>query len=362
MARKPKHEEHENHERWLVSYADFITLLFAFFVVMYSISSVNEGKYRVLSSSIISAFSQPAQSLSPLRFNDNKKNPIEQNKLLLEQQSNKYDRIGVDYEVIPTVQEIANMEMISDEVEKKLKSLVDQDLVNIHKTNKGVEIEIKSNILFGSGQAVLQKSAKPALEQIAKVIGPLQNPVNVEGFTDNVPISTLVFPSNWELSAARAANVVHLFSKLGIDPNRMSAIGYGEFKPVASNDTPEGREKNRRINIIVLNRKTKDRQRLGALEPRKPTLLSSPQQINPIGESIREVMGQGTVIPLPMVDPGNGKKPAQRDGGVKSTETSAASKNSAGSLDKKYPGTNHKPKLLRLPPPTMLPNGKGSNP
>ena len=129
--------------------------------------------------------------------------------------------------------------MIADEVAKKLKPLVDKDIVNIHKTNKGVEIEIKSNILFGSGQAVLQRSAKPALLQIADVLKSLKNPVNVEGFTDNIPIQTLVFPSNWELSAARAASVVHLFSNSGIKPQRMSAIGYGEFKPIASNATEE---------------------------------------------------------------------------------------------------------------------------
>ena len=359
MARKRKHEEHENHERWLVSYADFITLLFAFFVVMYSISSVNEGKYRVLSSSMINAFSQPAQSLSPIRYGEDMRSPVIQHKVLMES-ADALDRVGVDYQVMPTQREIAKMEMIADEVEKKLKPLVDKNLVNIHKTNKGVEIEIKSNILFGSGQAVLQKSARPALERIAEVIRKLKNPVNVEGFTDNVPIHTSVFPSNWELSAARAANVVHVFSGLGVAPDRLSAIGYGEFKPVASNDTPEGREKNRRINIVVLNRKTKDRQRLSALEKPKPAPPSSSTKINPIGESIRKVMGQGLLIPLPMVQPST----APNTG----TQTSPQSLQSPPSRqqravdEKPSESKPSQPKLLRLPPPTMLPFGKADSP
>jgi len=370
MARKKKHEEHENHERWLVSYADFITLLFAFFVVMYSISSVNEGKYRVLSSSMISAFSQPTQTLSPIRYGEDMKSPVLQNKVLQEHQ-NKMERIGVDYEVVPTMQEVAKMDMISDEVEKKLKPLVDQEVISIHKTNKGVEIEIKSNILFSSGQAVLQKSAKPALGEIADVIRKLENPVNVEGFTDNIPIRTLVFPSNWELSAARAANVVHLFSQLGIDPNRMSAIGYGEFKPVADNATEQGREKNRRINIIVLNRKVQDRQRLSELEPRKLMPDNTGQQkLNPIGDSIRQLMGQDLLIPLPPVEIGGNRT---NSSGKKQNTTSTPSRQPDGKVDSgssnsQTPASpdensqNSKPKLLRLPPPTMLQFGKGSNP
>jgi len=361
MARKRKAEEHENHERWLVSYADFITLLFAFFVVMYSISSVNEGKYRVLSSSMVNAFSQPAQSLSPIRYGKDYKAPIVQHKVLLENQE-KFDRVGVDHEVVPTTQEIAKMEMISDEVEKKLKPLVDKEIVNIHKTNKGVEIEIKSNILFGSGRAVLQKSAKPALEKIAEVLKKFKNPVNVEGFTDNVPIHTLVFPSNWELSAARAANVVHLFSSLGIDPNRMSAIGYGEFKPVASNETETGREKNRRINIIVLNRKIEDRKRLTALESKKTSGSASQKKLNPIGESIQKMMGQGLVIPLPIIQPGG--SPTNRSGNIAPENSVQPLRlnpaNSAKNSGEKA-AVKDKPKLLRLPPPTMLPMGKGDN-
>lgn len=362
MARKRKAEEHENHERWLVSYADFITLLFAFFVVMYSISSVNEGKYRVLSSSMVSAFSQPAQSLSPIRYGKDLKSPVLQHKVMMD--PNSLSRVGVDHQVVPSTQEIAQMQMIADEVEKKLRELVEQDIVNIHKTNKGVEIEIKSNILFSSGQAVLQASAKPTLVKIADVLKDLKNQVNVEGFTDNVPIHTLVFPSNWELSAARAANVVHLFSKSGISPKRLSAIGYGEFKPQASNATPEGRKKNRRINIVVLNRKEKDRKRLTALEP---GAIAGVKKINPIGESIRNAMEQGLVLPLPMPQPVAEPpvSPPSMANPIKAPTLLGGAPDRDQKPKEQQPKDQQlkqQPQPMRLPPPKLLPLGKGMAP
>ena len=254
MARKKKAEEHENHERWLVSYADFITLLFAFFVVMYSISSVNEGKYRVLSDSIASAFDPTREGL-PIKLNSPLRPPIIERNILTPNR----DPVKVEREfpesnpgLKPSAKDKANLEKISSQVEKNLKPLIDQDQIKISKNDLWVEIEIKSNILFTSGNASLAVAARPVLRKIAGILKTTDNQVQVEGFTDNVPIDTEEFPSNWELSAARAASVVHLFSNQRVDPNRLSEVGYGEYKPIASNSTPEGRSKNRRISIVIL--------------------------------------------------------------------------------------------------------------
>jgi chemotaxis protein MotB len=262
MARKPKHEEHENHERWLVSYADFITLLFAFFVVMYAISSVNEGKYRVLSSALVTAFSHPQRTVEPIQYGTPLRSPIIQHDAMVKD-DNAVSRVGVDHRIMPTAKEMADMQKIADEIKHNLKDLIDKQLITVTKTNLGVEIEIKSNILFASGVALLSSQAISPLRKIAAVLAKTSNDINVEGYTDNVPISTAHFPSNWELSAARAASVVRLFSKSGIDPERLKAIGFAEHQPIADNSTEFGRSKNRRVAIMVLNKPDEKRVSVG---------------------------------------------------------------------------------------------------
>ena len=254
MARKKKKEEHINHERWLVSYADFITLLFAFFVVMYSISSVNEGKYRVLSDSISSAF-DPSERGLPIKFSNPLKAPIVSRSVQTSSDTadstqsrnpSAYDRVEA------SAQDKVTLKKIASSVEKGLAPLIDKNLVKINKNDLWIEIEIKSSILYPSGSAKLQSQAVPVLRQVAKIISEFDNQIQVEGFTDNIPIDTDEFRSNWELSAARAASVVHLFSRNSVKPQRMSAVGYAEFKPIAKNDTAKGRRKNRRVKIVVL--------------------------------------------------------------------------------------------------------------
>ena len=254
MARKKKPEEHANHERWLVSYADFITLLFAFFVVMYSISSVNEGKYRVLSDSISSAF-DPSTAGLPIKLNSPMRPPIIHRDITsqtMDPVSMNGQSPSVNGSTQPTEKDKIALKKISSRVEKGLSPLIDKKLVKIKKNDLWIEIEIKSSILFASGSATLASKAKPVLRKVAKILGDFDNQIQVEGFTDNVPIDTEEFPSNWELSAFRAASVVHLFSNAGVPPKRLSAVGYGEFKPIAKNNTPQGRRKNRRVNIVVL--------------------------------------------------------------------------------------------------------------
>ena len=253
MARKKKPEEHENHERWLVSYADFITLLFAFFVVMYSISSVNEGKYRVLSDSISSAF-DPSEAGLPIKMNNPLKPPIVSRAMSSTDTSPSWQgqNLAAHGGVEASREDKANLRKISARIKKGLSPLIDDKMVKVKSNDLWIEVEINSKILFSSGRASLQSKANPVLRDIARVLKDFENQVQVEGFTDNIPIDTEQFKSNWELSAARAANVVHLFSRSGVKPARMSAVGYGEFKPIASNNTAEGRQKNRRVKIIVL--------------------------------------------------------------------------------------------------------------
>jgi len=130
--------------------------------------------------------------------------------------------------------------------------LVDAGLIDVRRDKRWIEVEIKSSILFKSGSAELSAQSVPVLSKLADKIKPLDNVIHVEGFTDNVPINNFEYVSNWELSASRAASVVHLFTRLGIDPQRMAAIGYGEFRPITSNTTPAGRATNRRVVLVIM--------------------------------------------------------------------------------------------------------------
>lgn len=263
MARRKRHEEHENHERWLVSYADFITLLFAFFVVMYAISSVNEGKYRVLSETLETVFTKPNRSAEPIQIGELSRG---EGPRVASPGTPEVPTIDIELPEIPkqlatgednkneppNEKSIEDIEQLNEQLSSALSVLIENEDVSIKQTEDWLEVEIKSNFLFGSGEARLASDAIPVIGQIADVLAPVSNPIQVEGFTDNIPISTPRFPSNWELSASRAASVVNLMSRFGVEPERMSAIGYGEFKPVADNDTEIGRQKNRRVVLVIL--------------------------------------------------------------------------------------------------------------
>lgn len=274
MARKTRHEEHENHERWLVSYADFITLLFAFFVVMYSVSSVNEGKYRVLSDSLTAAFRAPPHSSELVQLGERSEGPgiavpvqgiPSLIALPIPQQPEPQPDAKHIREPEPAPDKVSDdtktaggdgiepqLTQIADEIVTAMGSLIDDDLISVRRDKRWLEVEIKSSILFPSGSSRLAPAAFEMLESLAQILARFPNPIHVEGFTDNVPIHTVQFLSNWELSAARAASVVHLFTDYGVAPNRMAAIGYGEYKPMSDNATPEGRAKNRRVVLVVM--------------------------------------------------------------------------------------------------------------
>lgn len=258
MARKKKHEEHENQERWLVSYADFITLLFAFFVVMYSISSINEGKYRVLSDSISSAFSGQAATIKPIKMGDPIKTPIKSviNQPAPDSLAPPPPRATMQApDGLPDMgdaQQERELNSVADEVDVGLKELIDQNIISVNRDKAWIEVEINTSILFASGSAGLQPGALPVMRTLAKILGVKKYNIQVEGFTDNVPIQTDVFPSNWELSAARAASVVRVFADEGVSPQRLAAIGFGEHRPLSDNSTEASRKQNRRVRVVIL--------------------------------------------------------------------------------------------------------------
>ena len=237
--RKRFEEEPDNHERWLVSYADFMTLLFAFFVVMYAISSVNEGKYRVLSNSLINAFGKPRPML-------NEPEPVmpQRTPSLVLPRPRPNDAL--------LRREREQMTGIARDLLKALAPLVTQGKVRVTETSRGVSIEINDSILFAQGEAKLGTESSEVLKAIAAILKTDAHAIQVEGHTDNVPISKAQFPSNWELSAVRASGVVRLFIENGIADNRLVAVGHGSNQPAAPNDTAEGRMRNRRVQVMIL--------------------------------------------------------------------------------------------------------------
>jgi chemotaxis protein MotB len=227
--RKKKEEEHENGERWLISYADFITLLFAFFVTMYSTSSVHEGKLRAIADSVNEAF-HPYVSLSSsnIRLTSKQAGP------------DMFD---------PGLKLFFKYKKMEDEV----KAMDSSGKIKLIKDKRGRIIRIDEGLAFEAGEAEILPDFGQQLDKIADLIAALPSHVQVEGHTDNIPIKTPVYPSNWELSTARAMSIVRYFvDRHAMDPQRFSVSGYGEFRPIDTNDSPEGRAKNRRVEIVIL--------------------------------------------------------------------------------------------------------------
>lgn len=271
---RKKHEEHANHEAWAIPYADLLTLLLAFFVVMYAISSVNAGKYRVLSDSLFAAFRGTPRTLQPIQVGDKQVGTgADMNATVIQQavlEGKAQSRIapvavnvglsrsgGGNAQIsgqLPAqaVAAAAALSRVADEVARAMDQLVQKDMVTIRRNDFWIEVEMRTDILFPSGSARLADEAVTIIEHLGDVLSPFPNPIRVEGHTDNKPIKTAVFYSNWELSAARAGSVVRVLATHGVAADRLAVIGYGEQRPIKSNDTPEGRNTNRRVVIVIL--------------------------------------------------------------------------------------------------------------
>ncbi len=231
--------EHENHDRWLISFADFVTLLFAFFVVMYAISAVNESKYRVLASSLGDAFGKTSSRDSmPVPRLPNQTLPPEVQQRTLKQQQ--------------AIEEQTHMTEVAGNLLDVMAPLIKEGQVRVTQSRRGVSIEINANVLFAAGHAELEPQSLTVLRAVAEHLS--KEPFNIEitGHTDNVPISNSSFASNWELSAVRATSVVRLLADSGIAPARLFAIGREASQPIASNETADGRARNRRVELMIL--------------------------------------------------------------------------------------------------------------
>lgn len=247
MRRRRKYldqRQSDSHERWLVSYADFITLLFAFFVVMYALSTVSEGKYRVLSDSLLNAFNSRSAGPAPSALAPQELPP----RRIIRPVAPPAQKLGD----VRRERQREQMRGIAQDILKVLGPLVRDGQVKVTQSNRGISVEINASVLFDSAQAQLRAESGRALRQVARVLASVEQGIQVEGYADDAPISTAQFPSNWELSAARASSVVRLFIDNGVAPERLSVIGYGPNRAVADNATPEGRARNRRVTVMIL--------------------------------------------------------------------------------------------------------------
>lgn len=240
--RKPKPKK-ENSERWLLTYSDLITLLMIFFVVMYTMSSVDQEKYSKAAESFKGVFSGSTYVIGEGGGIGPLPNGITQ----------PSDEVANNSET-PT-QGISDTAALQEKIQGYLKNSKLDDKVKMSVEPKGLIIRFEDNILFDSGKADLLPQYKDNLLEIGRMAQVLDNDIVVEGHTDNVPIHNSEFESNWELAAMRAINVIDmLVAEGGLKPEKLSAVSYGEYKPIASNDTLQGKAKNRRIDIIVLNK------------------------------------------------------------------------------------------------------------
>ena len=258
MSRKKKHPEHANHERWLVSYADFITLLFAFFVVLYSSSQVDHQKVGKLARAIEVAFQAmgvfPSSGTSVPLQADGDIPPGSVQMLDNVQPSSSIGRIISPAEgEMGGVTENGTVASLRSDLEKALAPEIFKKDVALRVEPDGLVISLREVGFFASGSAQLRPAAAPAFRKIAEVLRQRPYQLRIEGHTDNVAIHTAQFASNWELSTARAIEVIRmLISEMGFPPERLSAGGYAEFHPVSSNATEEGRSQNRRVDIVIL--------------------------------------------------------------------------------------------------------------
>ena len=243
--RKKKHPEHVNHERWLVSYADFITLLFAFFVVMFAVSQVDAQKMGRFVEAVNVAFEFRGA------FPESSQHPISEA---------DHGSIGIAPSIAPTHGAILSPQNSSRRasrlkaaLQRALRNTKFADKVRVRIDRRGVVVSLSEAGFFDPGSATVRDASIEALGAVALGLNEETGPIAVEGHTDNIPISTPQFPTNWELSTARATTIVrYLVDKNGLAPERLSATGYASYRPEGDNATAEGRALNRRVDLVLL--------------------------------------------------------------------------------------------------------------
>jgi chemotaxis protein MotB len=331
-----RHEEHTNHEAWAIPYGDLVTLLLAFFVVMYAISSVNAGKYRVLSDSLFAAFRGAPRTMDPIQVGEKPNgsgaqiDPSIVQATLQGQQRSSLAPVPVQGAnshsgASPVANHLTGaagaaaqaLARVADEVARAMDDLVKQNLVVVRRTEFWIEGEIKTDILYPSGSAHLAPYAVDVIQRLGTALAPFPNPIRVEGHTDNKPISTVAFYSNWELSAARAGSVVRVLQAQGVGPERLAVIGYGDTRPVQPNDSEQGRNANRRVVVVILSTELQrqkapsDENALGPIPP------STDAPATPSPDNATAMQPVATAIPVNNVIP-------QQPGATQATGNAAA--------------------------------------
>lgn len=245
--KKIEEAEKENSERWLLTYSDLITLLMIFFVVMYAYSSISSEKYNALSKSLNAVLGSGGENMiasgqsSIIDFGSSGGTSDSENNSSPAQ---------------TTINSDAGMSNVEDELNKYLADNGLGDYAAVYIDERGVGIRFKDSVIFDSGKADVKNDLKGTIAKIGSILSKDDNYIRVEGHTDNIPINNSQFNSNWQLSAVRAANVAQLLiEESGISPQKISAVGYGEYRPIADNSTAEGRSKNRRVDIVLINSK-----------------------------------------------------------------------------------------------------------
>ena len=246
--RRKKAESHENHERWLISYADFITLLFAFFVVMFASSQADKGRAQEVSQSVVKALEgknvkqRLAALLGGARDDTGQGNAMMRGPGGVRKPSEEKKDLKAA-ELVPS------LKMLSEDLKKEIEA----GQIQISLQARGLVVSFNQAALFPSGEDLVSAEAYHALERVALALAKIPNPVRLEGHTDSVPISTMRFRSNWELSSARSIAVMEMLTaKFGVPRERMSIAGYADTAPIASNDSEAGRARNRRVDIVIL--------------------------------------------------------------------------------------------------------------
>lgn len=235
MNSKIPHEE-EDTESWLMTFADMISLLFAFFVIMFALSNVDKKKFEEVAQSLRMTFSRQLVTHEP------RGHIIEKEALQPELSAlNQANIQGLVNQELSNIVQKLNQFIYEQKLQEKVSAFIDE---------RGVVIKIADDILFEVGQAELTRRSGVLVDYLQNLISQFPYPVRVEGHTDNTPIHTEMYPSNWELSTARACNVVRSFITKGLNPRLFSAEGFAEFRPIANNDTVSGRAKNRRVELI----------------------------------------------------------------------------------------------------------------
>jgi chemotaxis protein MotB len=247
MRRRRHSETHENHERWLVSYADFITLLFAFFVVMFANSQVDRTKAAKIAESVKGALESGSMPASIQGFLGRARDVKPEERGMGNAPGSWHpESLAVESQAMSLLPSLRTLE-------KQFAAEIAEGKIQVEMTARGIVVTMREAAFFQPGDDRIQASSIPMIAKVAETVRALPNPVRMEGHTDSVPIRTERFRSNWELSAARAIAMMELMtSRFGVPPAKVAIAGYADTAPVAPNDTAEGRAKNRRVDVIIL--------------------------------------------------------------------------------------------------------------